>query len=181
MADVTRLQKLVRKANGLQDFQRAGLNASGTGLIRRPVVLIDNSAGNAMPIKLSGHEQARRTCADHQYLAVSSHQIFSCSCFETVALSVWICETLAGDNLACSAASRKGKRFTSRASTGRFRCRCYLRGPLRKSSIVSTGTIEMAAFSLANIGSLILVTRRGVGHFTGPLNIFEHEAADHLP
>jgi len=27
------------------------------------------------------------------------------------------------------------------------------------------GTIEMAAFSLANMGSLILVTLRGVGHF----------------
>src|SRR5215510_15052427 len=129
MADVTRLQKLVRKANGLQDFQGAGLNASGAGVMRRPVVLIDNSAGNAMPIKLSGHEQAHRTCADHQYLAVSSHQISSCSCFETVALSVWICETLTGDNLACSAAARKGKRFPSRASTVRFRCRSYLRGP----------------------------------------------------
>src|SRR5262245_27477481 len=79
MADVTGLHKDVRKANGLQDFQRAGLNASGVGVMRRPVVLIDNSAGNAMPIKLSGHEQARRTCADHQYLAVSSHQISSCS------------------------------------------------------------------------------------------------------
>jgi hypothetical protein len=56
---------------------------------------------------------------------------------------------------------------------------------MRKSSIVSTGTIEMAAFSLANMGSLILLTLRGVGHFKnqhpGPLNIFAHEAADHLP
>src|SRR4029450_10905500 len=79
MADVTGLHKVVRKANGLQDFQRAGLNASGTGVMRRPVVLIDNSAGNAMPIKLSGHEQARPPRADHQYLAVRSHQISSCS------------------------------------------------------------------------------------------------------
>ena len=48
MADVTYLQKLVRKANGPQDFQRAGLNGSGTGLMGRPVVLIDNLAGNAI-------------------------------------------------------------------------------------------------------------------------------------
>jgi hypothetical protein len=38
----------------------------------------------------------------------------------------------------------------------------------------------MAAFSLASMGSLILVTLRGVGHFKnqhpGPLNIFEHES-----
>ena len=80
MADVTRLHKLVRKAKGLQDFQGAGLNASGTGLVGRPVVLIDNPAGNAMPIKLSGHEQAHWTCAHHQYLGVSGHQVSSRSC-----------------------------------------------------------------------------------------------------
>ena len=74
MADVTRLNKLVRKANGLQDFQRAGLNASGTGVMGRPVVLIDNPAGNAMPIQLSRHEQAHWTCAHYQYLGVSSHR-----------------------------------------------------------------------------------------------------------
>ena len=76
MADVTRLHKLVRKADGLQDFQRAGLNASGTAVAGRPIVLIDDPAGNAMPIQLSRHEQARRTCAHHQYLGVSGHQIF---------------------------------------------------------------------------------------------------------
>ena len=80
MADVTRLHKLVRKANGLEDFQRAGLNASGTAVVGRPVVLIDNPAGNAMPIQLSRHEQARWTCADHQYLGVSGHQVSSRSC-----------------------------------------------------------------------------------------------------
>ena len=53
MADVTHLYKFVRKVNGIQDFQRAGLNASGTAGVSRPVVLIDNPAGNAMPIKLS--------------------------------------------------------------------------------------------------------------------------------
>src|SRR5262245_32332112 len=73
MADVTHLHKLVRKANGLQDFQRAGLNGSGTSLMGRPVVLIDNPAGNAMPIELSRHEQAHWTCAHHQYLGVSGH------------------------------------------------------------------------------------------------------------
>src|SRR5262245_36982198 len=76
MADVTHLHKLVRKANGVQDFQRAGLNASGTAVVGRPVVLIDDPAGNAMPIQLNRHEQARRTCAHHQYLGVSGHQIF---------------------------------------------------------------------------------------------------------
>jgi hypothetical protein len=80
MADVTRRHKLVRKANGLQDFQRAGLNASGTGVMGRPVVLIDNPAGNAMAIQLSRHEQAHRTCAHNQYLGVSSHQVSSRSC-----------------------------------------------------------------------------------------------------
>jgi hypothetical protein len=80
MADVTRRHKLVRKANGLQDFQHAGLNASGTGVMGRPVVLIDNPAGNAMAIQLSRHEQAHRTCADNQYLGVSSHQVSSRSC-----------------------------------------------------------------------------------------------------
>ena len=65
MADVTRLRKLVRKGNGVQDFQRAGLNARGTGVVGRPVILIDNPAGNAMPIKLSRHEQAHWTCAHH--------------------------------------------------------------------------------------------------------------------
>jgi hypothetical protein len=39
MADVTRLHKLVRKANGVEDFQRAGLNASGTAVIGRPSFL----------------------------------------------------------------------------------------------------------------------------------------------
>src|SRR5215468_3286628 len=77
MADVTDLNKLVRKANGVQDFQRAGLNASGTGLVSRPVVLIDNPAGNAMPIQLSRHEQAHWTCAHHQHLGVSGHQVSS--------------------------------------------------------------------------------------------------------
>src|SRR5262245_43526983 len=76
MADVTHLHKLVRKADGLQDFQRAGLNAGGTAVMGRPVVLIDDPAGNAMPIQLSRHEQARWTCAHHQYLGVSGHQIF---------------------------------------------------------------------------------------------------------
>src|SRR5262249_28444022 len=80
MADVTRLHKLVRKAKGLQDFQRASLNASGTGVVGRPVVLVDNPAGNAMPIKLSRHEQARWTCAHHQYLGAGGHQVFSRSC-----------------------------------------------------------------------------------------------------
>src|SRR5215813_13996942 len=75
MADVTRLHKLVRKADGLQDFQRAGLNASGTAFMGRPVVLIDNPAGDAMPIQLSRHEQARWTCAYHQYLGVTGHQV----------------------------------------------------------------------------------------------------------
>jgi hypothetical protein len=42
--------------------------------VSRPVVLIDNPAGNAMPIKLSRHEQAHWTCAHHQYLGVSGHQ-----------------------------------------------------------------------------------------------------------
>ena len=77
MADVTYLQKLARKANGPQDFQRAGLNASGTAVVGRPVVLIDNPAGNAMPIQLSRHEQAHWTCAHHQYMRVSGHQIYS--------------------------------------------------------------------------------------------------------
>src|SRR5215813_1556402 len=77
MADVTRLHKLVRKANGLQDFQRAGLNGSGTSVMGRPVVLIDNLAGNAMPIQLGRHEQAHWTCAHHQYLGVSGHQVSS--------------------------------------------------------------------------------------------------------
>ena len=80
MADVTRLHKLVRKANGRQDFQRAGLNASGTAVVGRPVALIDNPAGNAMPIQLSRHEQARWTCAHHQYLGVCGHQVSSRSC-----------------------------------------------------------------------------------------------------
>ena len=80
MADVTRLNELVRKANGLQDFQRARLNCSSTGIMGRPVVPIDNPAGNAMPIQLSRHEQAHRTCAYHQYLGVSSHQVSFRSC-----------------------------------------------------------------------------------------------------
>ena len=80
MADVTHLYKLVRKADGIQDFQRAGLNASGTAVVGRPVVLIDNPAGNAMPIQLSRHEQARWTCAHHQYLGVSGHQVSSRCC-----------------------------------------------------------------------------------------------------
>src|SRR5262249_53302863 len=75
MADVTRLHKFVRKADGLQDFQRAGLNASGTAFMGRPVVLIDNPARDAMPIQLSRHEQARWTCAHHQYLGVTGHQV----------------------------------------------------------------------------------------------------------
>src|SRR5438309_10298221 len=74
MADVAHLYKFVRKANGIQDFQRAGLYASGTAGVGRPVVLVDNPAGNAMPIKLSGHEQAHWSCAHHQYLGVSGHQ-----------------------------------------------------------------------------------------------------------
>ena len=73
MADVTNLHKLVRKADGLQDFQRAGLNASGTAVVGRPVVLIDNTAGDAMPIQLSPPSTAHWTCAHHQYLAVSVH------------------------------------------------------------------------------------------------------------
>jgi len=80
MADVTHLYKFVRKANGIEDFQRAGLNASGTAGVGRPIVLIDNPAGNAMPIKLSRHEQAHWTCAHHQYLGVSGHQVSSRSC-----------------------------------------------------------------------------------------------------
>src|SRR5262249_53679925 len=80
MADVTHRHKLVRKANGVQDFQRAGLNASGTGFVGRPFVLIDNPAENAMPIKLSRHEQAHWTCAHHQYLGVSGHQVSSRPC-----------------------------------------------------------------------------------------------------
>jgi hypothetical protein len=71
MADVTRLHKLVRKANGLQDLQRTGLNAGGTGLVCRPVVLIDNPAGNAMPIQLSRHEQAHWTCAPNTWVSVA--------------------------------------------------------------------------------------------------------------
>jgi hypothetical protein len=67
MADVAHLYKFVRKANGIQDFQRAGLNASGTAGVSRPVVLVDNPAGNGMPIKLSRHKQAHWTCAHHQY------------------------------------------------------------------------------------------------------------------
>jgi hypothetical protein len=43
----------------------------------RPVVLIDDPAGDAMPIQLSRHEQARWTCAHHQYLDVSGHQMCS--------------------------------------------------------------------------------------------------------
>ena len=65
MADVTCLHKLLRKANGVQDFQRAGLNASGTAVAGRPVVLVDDPAANAMPIKLGRHEEARWTCAHH--------------------------------------------------------------------------------------------------------------------
>jgi hypothetical protein len=80
MADITRLYKFVRKANGIQDFQRAGLNASGPAGVSRPVVLIDNPAGNAMPIQLSRHEQAHWTRAYHQYLGVSGHQVSSRSC-----------------------------------------------------------------------------------------------------
>jgi hypothetical protein len=88
MADVTHLHKLVRKANGLQDFQRAGLNASGTAVVGGPVVLIDNPAGNAMPIQLSRHEQARWTCAHHQYLGVSCHQICSVRLLRILTISV---------------------------------------------------------------------------------------------
>ena len=73
VADVARLNELVRKANQLQDFERARLNGSGTGVMGRPVVLVDNPAGNAMPLQLSRHEQARWTCAHHQYLGVSGH------------------------------------------------------------------------------------------------------------
>jgi hypothetical protein len=39
------------------------------------VVLVDDPAGNAMPIELGRHEQADRTCAHHQYLGVGSHQV----------------------------------------------------------------------------------------------------------
>ena len=50
-----------------------GLNASGTAVMGRPVVLIDDPAGDAMPIQFSRHEQARWTCA-HHHLDVSGHQ-----------------------------------------------------------------------------------------------------------
>jgi hypothetical protein len=80
VADVTHLHKLVRKANGPQDFQSAGLNGSGAGLMGRSVVFIDNPAGNAMPLQLSRHEQARWTCAHHQYLGVSGHPVSFRSC-----------------------------------------------------------------------------------------------------
>jgi hypothetical protein len=62
MADVAHPHELVRKVKGIQDLQRTGLNASGPAGVSRSVVLIDNAAGNAMPIKLSRHEQTRWTC-----------------------------------------------------------------------------------------------------------------------
>jgi hypothetical protein len=60
------LHKLVRKANGLQDFQRAGLNAGGTAVMGRPVVLIDNPAGNAMPIQRKLPNTARRDARNYR-------------------------------------------------------------------------------------------------------------------
>ena len=75
MGDIARLNELVRKAKGLQDFQRARLNGSSTAIVGRPVVLVDDPAGNAMPLELSRHEQAYGTCAHHQYLGVGSHQV----------------------------------------------------------------------------------------------------------
>ena len=51
-----------KKSNKIFGFD---LNASGTAVMSRPVVLIENPAGNAMPTQLSRHEQANRTCAHH--------------------------------------------------------------------------------------------------------------------
>src|SRR5262245_18590757 len=80
VAGLTNPNKLVRKANGVQNFQRARLNGSGAGLMGRPVVLVDNPAGNAISLQLNRHEQARWTCAHHQYLGVSGHPVSSRSC-----------------------------------------------------------------------------------------------------
>jgi hypothetical protein len=41
------------------------LVGGGTAVMGRPVVFIDNPAGNAMPIQLSRHQQAHWTCAHH--------------------------------------------------------------------------------------------------------------------
>jgi hypothetical protein len=79
VADVAGLNELVSKAKGLQDLQRARLDAGGTGFVGRPVVPVDDAAGHAMPAKLGCHEQAHRTCAHHQYLGVSSHRMSFCA------------------------------------------------------------------------------------------------------
>src|SRR5262245_15335634 len=76
MADVARLHKLVRKADGLQDFQRAGLNASGTADMTRPDVLIDNTTANVKRIKICRNEEGSWTCTHHQYLGASGHHRF---------------------------------------------------------------------------------------------------------